>query len=669
MVATTASSFSTPGHVEFGASGASSTLTEAKASANGAAAEGSGAPDVNHQVASQRSFGTGVRTANGGSGDSAPTTPPASSSSGAISVAAAVSINIAKTSSSSSLPADVSVSAGSLSFWSSASSDAKANADGSATTARGPPSGTSIGAAVAINYATVTNSATVAGTANGPATVRALVTIAGDGRHDFGAAATSGAGGGKVGFAGSLAINIVHLDTHATVTGTVAAGAGSVELRAASNARSVAKALPANGGVTGASKLGIGASVALNLVDDTTTATVAAGATITGNDLTLRASAAHDMSTDAQTGAAGGGVGVAPAVAIALSNITTPATIDTGAPMTIGGALAASADQTASALTNAEGDAAGASAAIGFSLALTIANHRTETMLVRGLTAGGAVTLAAHGSSDSSSTATASAAGAPGDASGGGSAGDGVDRTIAAERSHASATDSSTGGSGAAGADPTPRAATSSGGISVAAAIGINVAKTTSLATIGAVTVVAGGPFTLSTFADTDAHARADGSAVQPGDSSAPADSSESSGGAGAPADPTSGASIGVGVAINYARVTNQATLPADASVSAQGATIEALMTNGGTHQLGASATSGAGGGSVGIAGSVAIDIENLQTTATLAGTLDAGSGDVAIAAASDASTDVQALPSAQAPADTTGASKAGIGEIGRAHV
>ncbi|TLZ65081.1 MAG: hypothetical protein E6K12_10550, partial [Methanobacteriota archaeon] len=69
--------------------------------------------------------------------------------------------------------------------------------------------------------------------------MRALVTSAGDGRDDFGATATSGAGGGKIGIAGSLALNIVHLHTDATVTGTIAALSGAVELAAASNARSI----------------------------------------------------------------------------------------------------------------------------------------------------------------------------------------------------------------------------------------------------------------------------------------------------------------------------------------------------------------------------------------------------------------------------------------------
>src|SRR2546428_12028111 len=82
-------------------------------------------------------------------------------------------------------------------------------------------------------------------------------------------------------------------------------------------------------------------------------------------------------------------------------------------PPGIGGDYRATADQSASANTTAEGDAQGKSAAVGVSLALTIANHSTEATLLRNLSAGGAITLAAHGSSDSSATAKASAAGAP----------------------------------------------------------------------------------------------------------------------------------------------------------------------------------------------------------------------------------------------------------------
>ena len=56
---------------------------------------------------------------------------------------------------------------------------------------------------------------------------------------------------------------------------------------------------------------------------------------------------------------------------------------------------------TATAGTTAEGSAKAKSAAIGASVALTIANHRTEATLDRNITAAGAVSLGAHGSSDS----------------------------------------------------------------------------------------------------------------------------------------------------------------------------------------------------------------------------------------------------------------------------
>src|SRR5439155_1172900 len=360
----------------------------------------------------------------------------------------------------------------------------------------------------------------------------------------------------------------------------------------------------------------------------------------------------HATTTHAKTGAAGK-IAITPSVGITLSNVTTTATVSSGTDLNITGSFDATADQTASASTTAEGSAKAKTAAIGASVALTIANHNTVATADRDITAGGSVALRAHGSSDSGATAKASAAGAPGDASDGGQAGNGVDQQVAHERAFAATTSADNSGSGTAGAASTPAAKTSGGGVSVAAAVGINLATTTSRATIGAIHVTAGGPFVLSTSADTDAHATADGSAARgPGDASEPSDSS---GGAGAPADPTTGASIGAGVAINYVRIANEAVLPQHATVDSRGATIEAVMSS--EHELGASATSGAGGGAVGIAGSVAIDIENINTNASLDGTLNAGAGDVRIAAASNATSATEALP--------TGAGVTGVGSVG----
>ena len=667
VLATTASSFDALGHtVEFKASGNSSTETSATASANGASDASSGAATPDMQVASQRTLGNGTASGNGATGSGSGSTPPASSSNGSVTAAAAVAVNVANTTSSASLPSGLTINSGGLTLWSSAATDAKANADGSATAARGPPA--TIGAAVAINFANVTNSATVAGTANGPATVKALVTSAGDAQSEFNATATSGAGGGTVSVAGSLALNIVNLHTSATITGTVTAGAGDVSIAAGSSADSSADAHAAQApaeGTGAASSLGIGAAVAVSLIDDSTDASLT-GTLVGGRNLTLTANTIDGATSSSKTGAAGGNVSLVPSVAITLSNVTTTALVAPLADLLITGAFGASADQSASAGTDAEGDAEGSSAAIGVSVALTIANHRSEATLARNLTANGAVSLSATGSSDSSASATASASGAPEDSSGGaapadstgsGHAGTGVDDTVASQRSFADATSSSNGGSGAGGADPTPSAATSSGGVNVAAAVAINLAKTISRATlVGPIAVSAGGLFTLSTAANTDAQATADGSAVNTSaDASAPADSS-GGGSSDAPSDSSSGVNIGAAVAINYAKIANEAILPAGATVTSNGATIEALMNS--EHELGAAATSGAGGGSVSVAGSLAIDIENIATTALIAGTLTAGTGAVAITATSNATSEASALPSDS----TTSASSVGIG-------
>ena len=471
VTATTGSGFLTVGTIEFRASGNSSTETNATASANGAGGAGSSStPD--EQLDSQRTLGNTVATTNGATGSGTnSSTPPASSSSGSITAAAAVSVNILRSTSSASLPSGVTVGSGGLTVWSSALSDAKANADGSATAARGPPA--TIGAAVAINRADVTNSATVAGTANGPVTVQALVTSSGDSQSDFGATATSGSGGGTVSVAGSLALNIVNLHTSATISGTVNAGAGDVSVAAASSSDSSADAraaqAPADG--TAGTSLGIGASVALALVDDTTTASLT-GTVNGGDDVSLTATTVNGAIAHAKTGAAGGNVTIVPSVAITLSNVTTSALVSAGSGLSIAGAFSATADQSASAGSSAEGDADGSSAAVGLALGLTIANHTSEAALARNLGAGGAVTLSAEGSSDSSASAAASASGAPQDPTSGGNAGSGVDDKVADERSFADATAASNGGS-SSGTSQTPSASTSSGGVSVAAAVAI----------------------------------------------------------------------------------------------------------------------------------------------------------------------------------------------------
>ena len=101
------------------------------------------------------------------------------------------------------------------------------------------------------------------------------------------------------------------------------------------------------------------------------------GVLMGGRNVTLAATTSHGMTTHAKTGAAGGKVAVVPSVAIALSNITTTATVGpSGTPLDIGGSFSATTDQSSSANTTAEGDAQGKSAAVGVARSSTFCHSQ-----------------------------------------------------------------------------------------------------------------------------------------------------------------------------------------------------------------------------------------------------------------------------------------------------
>src|SRR5438034_1885991 len=106
--------------------------------------------------------------------------------------------------------------------------------------------------------------------------------------------------------------------------GALPAGTGDGTIPAASHATSNVEALPKESGVSGVGSVGIGASVAVAIVDDLTTASLL-GQLNGGGNLTLTANTSHFLTTHSKTGAAGGNVAVVPSVAIALSNVTTTA--------------------------------------------------------------------------------------------------------------------------------------------------------------------------------------------------------------------------------------------------------------------------------------------------------------------------------------------------------
>ncbi|MBK8460096.1 MAG: hypothetical protein IPL43_07840 [Micropruina sp.] len=459
-----ARSITAGGLIDLSATGADSSTTSASASANGAPADGSGTPSPDAQAAGQRGFGDSAAAANGVGGSGTQQTPPAQGSGGPVAVAAAIAINLITTHALATIMPAVVVTAGGVTLATAANTDALTTADGTATIERGPPA--SIGVAVAITLADVTNSSTVAGTVNAPTTLKSLVNTAPDATHTFTATATSGAGGGDVSVAGSFALVIATLATTATVTGTVN---GSVlDAEGASVAATTVEALP--GEDTGsATNAGIGASIAIAIVNDTTTATVVG--TVAGSPaLSLSASQQHAVTTTARTGAAGGGINVAAAVALAITNLHVFALVDTGVGVSLASADV-EANQTVSSDVIAAGDATnGVNAAVGVAIALAFADHSIVASTYDDLLIGGVASFDASSDSSVSTSATASATGAPEDD--GSAPADGVDQQVAGERNNA---DSLAPAGGDSGAASTPSAGSSSGTISVAAAVAITV--------------------------------------------------------------------------------------------------------------------------------------------------------------------------------------------------
>ena len=449
----------------------------------------------------------------------------------------------------------VAAGAGDLTVAASSTNTAATVADGTAT----GESATGVGVAVAITVADVESAAYLGGNADVSGTnivVEALVPTS-----TFSAQATSGSGAASsVGVAGSLALNVATVDAHATIaTGaSVSANGGNVTLRSTTDTSSTAKALPKEG--TSGGKLGIGASVAINVATNSTRAEIEDGAVLNGaHDLTLTATGKHAATTEAKGGAAGG-TAVTPVVAIAVANNDTLArlgTLTSGA-LSVGGNLTLEAKQDASADTSAEGDAQGSNTAIGASLGLTVDNDKVSALIARDVTAAsGTVAMSAVGTSNSRTRAKAAARGAkdednaPADSS--------VDEQVGKQRKLGddSATDASSKAK-KSGTTKSPKASTSDGAVTVAAAVGINIAD--SKAEVGiadGVTLDASGALTLTATNNADASASADGSATT------------NAGGTG----------VGAAVALNVADVGSSAHI-GDATVGAQGIALTAGMTD-----------------------------------------------------------------------------------------
>lgn len=494
-----------------------------------------------------------------------------------------------------------------------------------------------VGSAVGINIGTLENRATVGDNAvinsNG-LTVRAEVPTVG--QNSFVTSATSGAGDANVGVAGSLAVNTVTNTTAAVLQGdldengtgaTVNAGTGDVLVNAQNATTSTVAAGADVKGSGEDATVGVGASVGMNVAVNTTTAEIADLAKITGgNNLQLNAASRHVTNTEVTGGASGASVAVTPTAAVTVAVNTTTARIgdeETGLNLT--GAYSSKAEQDSSTATTATGQTQGDNVAVGASLALTTAVDTVTSSVERDIAATGGVTVEAESKAVSSASATASVKGGEkADDEEDSSPRETVDEKLAAQGNKAKEKVSDGQAQeklNAAGTEQ-PKAETSEGGVSVAAAVGVNVGVASTAAAIGRDTRInSGGALEVSSRNETDTTAMADGSQV---------DGSNTDAG------------VGAAVALNAGVSTNTATIGDDADVTSDGATVAALNITDGMSDSKAEAKSGAGARNVGVAGSLALNTVVNTTRAGLEGDADgsgqgakvnAGNGDVLIEA------------------------------------
>ena len=674
------------GGVTFEADGSAASLVSANASASGGgesksseqsrqagstpadgskAAAGSDTADPNSvdgQNAQQRAFADSEsKTVTDAKGKPVPDsgttkTPAAQTSDGSITVAAAVALNIVNSAADATIPAGLSITAAGPLIVTAINDTGYIDNDpnltnpiflplqgmaGDSANAWGTAGGTStvgIGAAIALNLVNNSTEATI-----GAATINAHgVTVnAGMMNPDptntpvnaFTATAASGAAGGDVGVAGSVAINIVANTSQALIeTGAAVAANGSdVTVTALNNANDQALAFPASSGGSGtATSVGIGASLGLNIVTNTTQAEIEDGAAETNaGNVTVTSSSSLSVNTWGQNGASGNvGIGAGIAIAIVGDQTTArigsdPLTLDASGGVTIGTSGSFASNSLADAVT-----AGGSTVGLGASVVVNVSQIGYLAELDRNVIAGGAVSVTDTAITSSQATATASEKGADPGAS---SSSTGSDAPADTQSQNQSSFAHAEGGAMAPDvaappkandelSSPSSKAGSKSGGssgqakVGVAAAVAVNVLTTSTVAEIdNGLTVTAAGALTVGTTNQAAALALADGRATSNKDS------------------------IGAAVSLNVVNETNTASIGTGDTVSAAGVSVTALMNSGQVNDFSSQGLGVAIGQQAGIAGSVGINVITIDTQASIgAGAVVKSSGGLSVQAAND---------------------------------
>jgi hypothetical protein len=577
-------------------------------------------------------------------------TPAASTSDGSVTVAAAVAVNIVSSTADATIPSGLTITAnGPLIVNANNDTGDPANVvSGDSANAWGTDAGTAevgVGAAVALNLVSASAQATIgASTINADGvTVNAGMLLPSP-MNVFLALAVSGAGATDIGVAGAVAIDIINNTSNALIdsNASVTANGGDVSVTSLNNATVTTLAQPA-GAATGTS-LGLGASLALSIVTDTTSAEIENGAALTNaGNVTVTAESTQAILTWGQNGAAGGtgvGAGIGAGIAIVIASAPTtaligsdPETLNASGNVTIGTSGSFSVNSLADAATS------GGAVGVGASVVVNVSQDTFLAELDRNVTAGGAiaVTDAATASSQAAAIGSEEGASPTGTDSSSGSNG-----TADQETQNQSSYAHSEGGSDSPDVaapptsnseltSPSSSASSQSGGstgatkVGIAAAVSVNVITTSTIAEIeGGLTVTAGGSLTVGTTNQSSALSLGDASATKNTDS------------------------IGAAVSLNVASVTNTATVGLGDTINAAGVSVTALMPNANqANDFSTQALGAAIGIQAGVAGSAGINVITITTEASIVGsysTLGLNGGDTATIVNSSGGLTVQAV-------------------------
>lgn len=457
------------------------------------------------------------------------------------------------------------------------------------------------------------------------------------------AEATSGGSGGAIGVAGSVAVNIAKNDSQAVIkgptilppAGTVAitiTGTKDVTVSATNTVEAVSIALPSGDGGDG-EDLGIGASVAVNVVTDPTVARIADNVTWAGTSgaLTVEATSAVASLTQAENGASSDTKAVGIGAAVAVVRDTTTVYLGTGTSLTVSGAVTLAASHEADHVTETSAETAGANVGVGASVSVAVINDTTSAELARSITTtGGGFALTSDSTVASTVTATASAAGTddpdPFQTSKANPTKTGADgqadrqindnaNTKAADTKLPSASDEKASADGKSGTQGGKK----SGDIGVAASVAVNVlnAGNTASITSGADVSATEGSLAVTATATFDATTKATGSAVGLVDNG--------------------GTRIGIGVAVGVLTGANRAFAESGSALTGKGITISAITPVDTANDVVVWAAEAAGGtGKTGIAGSVAINVVrsfDTEASARAGSTLNSSAGITILAA------------------------------------